>query len=178
MSDLLDKILGATQKSKTEYIEAPEVQALSEKLIEEYGFLDASMSRIKYLFKVSDKSKFAGKISKAGEKWKHITGYDYVMEVWRPAWEKGTPLERRALLYHELSHVLRVDTKKGNKWAIKDHPIEAFPEEIRMFGAWSSQLKEAESAMADFAASEPPTFNDDDVLDLHETAEEPAAAEN
>ena len=160
MSNILDTILGMSAKPKTEYLEAPEVLALSEKLIDEYGFVDASVARIKYLLKVSDKSKYNGRISKAGPKWKHISGFDYVLEVWQPFWEKSTPLEKRALLYHELSHIRKEEGKKGVKWLLEDHPIEAFPEEIKMFGPWSPQLKEAEAALADFAISPPLTFAD------------------
>ena len=141
MGDLMDAIIAGGAKPKTEYVEAPEVQALSEKLIEEFGFVDAGLARIKYLFKKSEKSKYAGKISKAGPKWKHITGFDYVMEVWQMFWDME-PANRRALVYHELSHVKREDTKKGIKWQLNIHPIEAFPDEVRMFGAWSPQLQE------------------------------------
>jgi predicted metallopeptidase len=149
MGDLMDAILSGGTKQKTEYVEAPEVQELSEKLIEDFGFIDAGMARIKYLFKISEKSKFAGKISKAGLKWKHITGYDYVLEVWKSFWE-AEPHNRDAMIYHELSHIEREDTKKGIRWKVKDHPIEAFPDEIKMFGPWSSHLKSAVEALDDF----------------------------
>jgi len=151
MGDLMDAILTGATKAKTEYVEAPDVQALAEKLIEEFGFVDAGLARIKYLYKISDKSKINGRIGKAGPKWKHITGFDYVMEVWKPFWDVE-PQNRRALVYHELCHVKRDDTKKGVRWKLFDHPIEAFPDEVRMFGAWSPQLQGMLTAIADHGA--------------------------
>jgi predicted metallopeptidase len=151
MGDLMDAILSGNAKQKTEYVEAPDVQALSEKVIEEFGFVDAGLARIKYLFKISEKSKYSGKISKAGPKWKHITGFDYVMEVWKPFWD-AEPSKLRALLYHELCHVKKEDTKKGTRWRLHDHPIEAFPDEIRMFGIWSPQLQSMMDAVQDHQA--------------------------
>jgi predicted metallopeptidase len=148
MGDLMDAIAGMGAKAKTEYVEAPEVQALSEKMIEEFGFVDAGLARVKYLYKISDKSKYAGKMSKAGPKWKHITGFDYVFEVWKTFWDME-PGNRRALTYHELCHIKREDTKKGIRWRLNIHPIEAFPDEIRMFGTWSPQLQEMVQALDD-----------------------------
>ncbi len=149
MGDLMDAILSGGTKNKTEYVEAPEVQEQAEKMIEDYGFVDAGLARIKFLFKISEKSKFDGKISKAGLKWKHITGYDYVFEVWKTFWETE-PQNRQAMIYHNLSHVEREDTKKGIRWRVREHPIEAFPDEVRMFGPWSGELQQMIHAVDDF----------------------------
>lgn len=139
--DLLAVLSQPKAVKKAEYRDAPEVQELAEEVIEELGLFDASLARIKYLFKVSDKSKTNGTCALAGAKWKHLTGFDYVVEVWFKFWEGSTREEKRALLYHELLHVERTETKRGTKWVLRDHPIEAFPEEVQQFGAWSPQLK-------------------------------------
>ena len=149
MGDLMDAILSGGAKQKTEYVEAPEVQEQAEKMIDEYGFIDAGLARIKFLFKISEKSKFDGKIAKAGLKWKHITGFDYVFEVWKTFWDTE-PQNRNAMIYHNLSHVEREDTKKGIRWRVKEHPIEAFPDEVRMFGPWSGELQQMVHAVDDF----------------------------
>jgi predicted metallopeptidase len=139
--DLLDALMQPRGSKKTEYADAPEVHDLAEVVIEEFGLIDASMARIKYLFKRSEKSKVNGTISLAGAKWKHLTGFDYVVEVWSSFWDSAGPADRKALIYHELLHAERTETKKGTKWSLRDHPVEAFPEEVQHFGAWSPQLK-------------------------------------
>ncbi len=139
--DLLDALMQPKGARKTEYADAPEVQELAEVVIEEFGLIDASMARIKYLFKRSDKSKTNGTISLAGAKWKHLTGYDYVVVIWDKFWDQAPISDQRALLYHELLHAERTETRKGTKWVLRDHVVEAFPEEVQQFGAWSPQLK-------------------------------------
>jgi len=140
--DLLDALLQPKGGSKkAEYCDAPDVQELADAVIEELGLIDADMARIKYLFKQAEKSKTNGTIALAGAKWKHLTGFDFVVEVWETFWMQATSLERRALLYHELLHIERSETKKGTKWSMRDHVVEAFPEEVQQFGTWSPQLK-------------------------------------
>lgn len=139
--DLLSVLSQPRANKKAEYRDAPDVQEIAEKVIEELGLIDAGFARIKYLFKVSEKSTYNGKCALAGAKWKHLTGFDYVVEVWSKFWDDSTPEQKRALLYHELLHVERTETKRGTKWVIRDHPVEAFPEEVQQFGAWTPQLQ-------------------------------------
>jgi predicted metallopeptidase len=141
--DLLDALLSPKGGSKkAEYSDAPEVQELADSVIEELGLMDASMARIKYLFLQADKSKDNANIALAGTKWKHLTGYDFVVVVWESFWMGANAHKRRALLYHELLHVERSETKKGTKWSLRKHYVEAFPEEVQQFGTWSPQLQE------------------------------------
>ena len=138
--DLLDVLIQAPKK-KTEYAEAPDVHQLAEEIIEEYGLIDAGLARVKYLFKKADKSKFAGQCSLAGAKWKHLTGFDFVIEVWESWWASATPHQQKALVFHELSHIERSETRKGTKWSVRKHEIEAFLEEVQHFGPWSPELQ-------------------------------------
>ena len=138
--DLLDAILQPKTGRKSEYADAPEVQEMAEVVVEEFGLIDASLARIKYLYKIAEKSKFRGKVSLAGAQWKHLTGFDYVVVIWKQYWDQATDHKRNALLYHELLHVERTETKKGTKWVLRDHPVEAFPEEVQQFGAWAPEL--------------------------------------
>lgn len=138
--DLLDAILQPKTGRKSEYSDAPDVQEKAEAVVETYGLIDVSLARIKYLYKIAEKSKFRGKCALSGAQWKHLTGFDYVVVVWKSFWDQATDREREALLYHELLHVERTETKKGTKWVLRDHPVEAFPEEVHQFGAWSPEL--------------------------------------
>jgi predicted metallopeptidase len=138
--DLLDAILQPKTGRKSEYADSPEVQEKAEAIIDTYGLIDASLARIKYLYKIAEKSKFRGKCALSGAQWKHLTGYDFVIVIWKQWWDQATDKEREALLYHELLHVERTETKKGTKWVLRDHPVEAFPEEVQQFGAWSPEL--------------------------------------
>lgn len=140
--DLLAAILQPRTGKRSEYIDAPEVQEVAEAVVEEFGLFDASLARVKYLFKSAEKSKFRGQISLAGAKWKHLTGFDYVVEVWQQFWENASDPERKALMYHELLHVERTETKRGTKWVLRDHPVEAFPEEVQQFGTWTPELRQ------------------------------------
>ena len=141
-ADLFQEILKPKPK-KAEYADAPDVQEIAIKLISERNMVDAQQARVKYLFKISDKSKFAGRCSKADKKWKHLTGIDFVIEVWHDWWLGATDFTREALVYHELLHIGRQETKTGNiKWVTVEHPVEAFYEETKHYGAWSPQLQE------------------------------------
>lgn len=146
--DLFAEMLKPRPK-RAEYADSPEVQELAEEVIKSRNMIDASQARIKYLFKISEKSRYAGKCGKADKKWNFLTGFDYVVEVWHPWWSDATNFEREALMFHELSHIIRVETKKGIKWAIREHTIEAFHEEVDIYGAWSPQLQQLKDIFSD-----------------------------
>jgi len=59
---------------------------------------------------------------------------DFIIILVKPSWEKMTVDERDALLDHELCHCGIMVTNSGdNKWIIRDHPIEEFPENLARF---------------------------------------------
>ncbi len=127
-----------------EYIDSPEVESLARKVIVEYevDLHDCQDgAKIKYLFKVSEKSHYAGRCNKATGKWKYLTGMDYVVEIWQPFWNLANENQRQALLYHELRHVKKVITKDGEvKWGVLKHDVELFINEIKFFGYWHQDL--------------------------------------
>ena len=60
-------------------------------------------------------------------------------------WQEATPLEREALVYHELLHVKQSIDKNGDpafdmdgnpKFGLVGHDIEAFNAEVERYGAW------------------------------------------
>jgi hypothetical protein len=146
--DLFTEMLKPKQKV-AEYLDAPDVQAIAIKLIADLNMVEARDARIKYLFKISDKpQKFAGRCHKADKKWKHLTGIDFVIEVWDSWWAAASPVSREALVYHELLHIGKGETRTGKvKWFNVEHPVEAFYEEVRRYGPWSPQLREVNNIL-------------------------------
>ena len=66
-----------------EYFDAP-LEPLVKTLLGKYDELaHCQTAKIKYLFKSSEHSKYLGKCNKAQKKWRHLTGFHYVIEIWR-----------------------------------------------------------------------------------------------
>lgn len=133
------------------YSEAKEVEMLAEQVIDYYGDHLPSVYgqplRIKYLFKNSKKSQYLGKCSRATGKWAHLTGMDYIIEIWYPWWSQASENERKALLFHELKHIKleESETPDGDieiKWGIQKHDSELFVKEFELFGAWRPDYEE------------------------------------
>jgi hypothetical protein len=70
----------------------------------------------------------------------------YLIVLDREFWlNEATPIQREALLYHELSHVkqatdkygaLKFDKDGNPVWALVEHDISAFNDEVARYGAW------------------------------------------
>jgi len=159
--DLFTEILKPKRRT-AEYQDAPEVQEIATNLISSLEMVDARDARIKYLFKVSEKpQKFAGRCHKADKKWHHLTGIDFVIEVWDEWWRRATPESREALVYHELLHIGKGETRTGKvKWFIVDHPVESFFEEVKRYGPWSPQLQEIASLLQPSPEAERASYED------------------
>jgi len=122
-----------------DYTDAPhEVMDLVSSLIQIHPEADFAKARVKYLLKPMKKSKWAGKCCLAGGPWRHLLpDYDYVIVLWQQYWETHND-HRAPLLYHELCHIIRTD---AGRWALRQHPIQEFPEVIQEYGCWSPELK-------------------------------------
>ncbi len=122
------------------YIELPEVEEIAKRIIPEMGWID--IPKIKFLVLVADKSRYLGKCSKASKKWRHLTGYDYVIEVWQTFFDSAEPKIKEALLFHELAHIESYEKKDGSiVWGLKKHDIEEFMETVKRYGAWNLGLE-------------------------------------
>jgi hypothetical protein len=142
-------------KEKAELKDAPEVQELAARLIDNiHGHL--AEARIKYLFRTGKwelKGRIIyGKAEKVAAKWKHLTGYDFVVTINRDIWFANKPELRQALLDHELMHCARgEDDKQGNpKWYIQLHSVEDFVGIIQRHGLWTTGLQNLVKANSEY----------------------------
>lgn len=74
---------------------------------------------------------------------------DFIMTLDAEWWAQATPLQREALVYHELCHAEHAKTRDGDLrfteeglpvWAIRGHDIEEFQAVVRRYGAWSPDI--------------------------------------
>lgn len=131
----------------TEYIDAPEVKEIAEKLIPEFKDL-IDLPSIKYLIKISDNSKYSGQIFKATGKWKYLTNFDYIIEVWYGFWMNATPSQKEALVYHELKHIRGKENDEGEMiWSIMEHDLEEFIDVAKKYGTWNPALVDIKNAL-------------------------------
>jgi hypothetical protein len=129
----------------TEFFDAPQLEPISKKVIGAYDELaHCKEAKIKFLFKSSEKSKYLGKCHRATGKWKHLTGYDFVVEIWSEFWNQAATDQKEALLYHELRHIMRVEKMKNDiltiNWKLREHDTELFFGEVEHFGAWRDEI--------------------------------------
>jgi len=126
------------------YIDAPEVEAVAKEIINSLPLIDGiNEAKIKYLFLLKKHSEYAGKIQKPGGVWRFLSDYDYVVLVHKPSWDRFNERQRKALIYHELSHITyKTDKEEKKHWKLRKHDIEEFIDVIREFGAWNPELNQ------------------------------------
>ena len=75
----------------SKYFESKEVEAMASELIPSMELWSgAGVPKIKFLVLDAPRTSYLGKCSKATGKWKHLTGMDYVIEVWNGFWVTAT----------------------------------------------------------------------------------------
>ena len=74
---------------------------------------------------------------------------DFVMVLDATWWQQATPLQREALVFHELEHAEHARDKMGELrftpegnpiWALRDHDIAEFDSVVERYGAWSPDI--------------------------------------
>lgn len=136
----------------TVWEDAPVVKQIAESLIEKQNEFedDIKMANplIKYLFKSTKKSKVLGKCQKATGPWKFLTDFSYVLWIWKEWFDDATPIEREALIHHELRHIMAEEDEESGevKWKIRDHDSELFVSEIERYKDWRIELSEVKKA--------------------------------
>jgi len=142
MKDLVEPVREVSEEAK-KYADCPECEEVAEQLISRFDLEDAKEAKIRFLMKMTDASAYLGKCSRTTGKWAYLTGYDFVIEIWFPWWERATRREREALLLHELLHIERKMTRSGKlRWSLRRHDVEEFTEVVRHYGGWTKNLQQ------------------------------------
>jgi len=127
----------------SEYLKSNILEEIAQQVINEYP-LDSKIkeAKIVYLFSTRKKSNFAGKIQKPGGTWKYLSDYDFVVIIHQESWNNFAQDQKKALLYHELSHVFHKEKDNKIIWKLRVHDVEEFINVVEHFGYWSPMLKE------------------------------------
>jgi hypothetical protein len=127
------------------FVEAPELGELAVAVARQYdefgtlkGNLASETIRIAYVWETKpfDPSKdeytphVIARVRKAPTLWRCLTGYDLVMQFRRWFWQRFTPEQREAVVFHELAHIGFTDS--GIE--LRHHDIEEFNSVVRHFG--------------------------------------------
>ena len=82
---------------------------------------------------------------------------DFIMTIDALWWAEATPIEREALVHHELSHCEHATDKEGELkftdeglpvWGIRGHDLEEFNATVRRYGAWKGDISAFDQALA------------------------------
>jgi len=128
----------------TTYISDPRVDEIAAKVINEVATKNEwdDIPKIKYLVKVAENSRVNGQCSRATGKWKILTGFDYVIEVWSVFWDSASDSQKEALLFHELMHIISSEDEDGEiTWRLQDHDVEEFIYVVKKYGIWNHALE-------------------------------------
>jgi hypothetical protein len=142
-------------KEKPELKEAPEIQEMAARLIDNIH-THLAEAKIKYLFRTGKwelrGKTLYGRAEKVSAKWKYLTEFDFVVTINRDIWFVNKPEIRQAILDHELTHCARgEDDKQGNpKWYIMPHTVEDFVSIIQRHGLWTNELKNVVKANQEY----------------------------
>ena len=123
-----------------EYTKAPEVEVLANAMIESFHE-HLKKANISYVYvdqarHMSDGRTILGQAAKRNKLDKLLSERkeDFVVIISKDRWEKMTEEERRALVDHELCHCgIMVDANGKEKFVLRGHPIEEFPENLKRF---------------------------------------------
>lgn len=174
-----------------EFMDAPELQAIGDALIEhadELGDLDAHPPMIRYMWRAkAKKSKGAtmfGNCTKVAGFVKHFGQTDWILEIAADVLRdlKATAFQVEALIFHELKHIsVKVDEDGNASYSYVREEYQAFGDEILRYGAWHGEMEKVASAFAQaplFAGTtraEPDAPFSPDVIDAARALKETGA---
>ena len=72
---------------------------------------------------------------------------DYILTLSATAWESFHTKQKKALVDHELAHMVLKETKKGTQYKLKHHDVEEFCAIVKRYGEWSPNLTRFRKAM-------------------------------
>lgn len=130
----------------TEYMEAPEVRALANELIEQHHS-HLEEARIAYLLRSgpwqAQQRETWGKAQLVTGQQRFLTQLDFVITISMEVWNQLARSERDALVDHELMHCCRGDDDKGGNptWFIQGHDLEEFHAVVQRHGLWRPSVE-------------------------------------
>ena len=86
---------------------------------------------------------------------------DYIMVLDAQWWVQAPPIQREALVFHELEHAVHKQDKEGELmftpegaavWDIRAHDVEEFDSVVRRYGAWKPDIQSFIGALRDGGA--------------------------
>lgn len=122
------------------FLSAEQPQRIALPLIEALH-RDLVNARIAYLFReemAKHGSVRLGAATKVGSKVNFLTDFDFTLDFNWTYWRQLTPMQRIALVDHELTHCAR--GPEGEGWAILGHDVEEFSSIVRRWGLWKPDL--------------------------------------
>jgi hypothetical protein len=136
----------------TEFLMSEELSRLGNALIEQRGcFSDLVHCRVLFLFKKkggNNKGKMKlGQCQKPTGLLSYFSNTDFVIWVAADNCIGFTYWQIEALLFHELKHAsVDYDEKGEKKLAVEGHDLEAFVDEVRLYGAWKADIEQMKKA--------------------------------
>lgn len=120
------------------YFEDRSLDALISELLKEKGL----QLKVKGLL-CEGKVSWLGYVRKCSSLEKYFTGNDVIVLIEKNNWEKASDHKRRALVDHELTHIVI----KNGKIKIIDHDVEEFVPIVQKYGCWTPSLEELKDAI-------------------------------
>jgi len=138
----LETKLSKWTKIKAKFEESLELNQIGEKL---KGILFSTAGlNLKFLL-IDGIVRYMGKVTKASPLLKFLTGYDAIILINKYEWEHLSPIQKEALVFHELCHIVLSDD--GIK--LRKHDVEEFVAVASRYGAWIDNLEEMKEALQD-----------------------------
>ena len=153
---LMEKTIG----SKT-YELSKELEDLAEKVYEKeaanLSYTKEDNIKIGYMLVYPNISKTtAGRCLRTGNELKYFSEYDYIISMSGELWDSLDAPTKYILMLHELSHILVLYNKKGEKkHSIKNHDLMDFKSIVKRYGVdWIDTVKLSISSLYDMNPEE------------------------
>jgi len=143
------EVVEAWPEDKPAFLPAPQAEAIAKPLIATLH-PELELASICYLFRESAERRGRVRLGIAGRasrKIAYLTGFDFVIDFNWTYWTKLTPVQRIALVDHELTHCTQGPGEEG--WALAPHDVEEFSSIVRRWGLWTPDLLTFNAAARD-----------------------------
>lgn len=142
----------------TEYSEVDqEVLDLARMIMQQYH-TDLLQAKIGFIFRAEAPKQNGrwtlGKAQKVSDKDKMFNSLDFIIWIAEDRWKDASPLQRRALIDHELCHCRFLDGEAR----MRPHDFEEFYEIIQRYGFWNKGLQSAAPIFEEALQKEFPEF--------------------